>query len=60
MTEEEFEQFKNILIDIKKAYKDVSDEQLLSCLKTFIRMHRKITRDDLFAFVRMNVSLNNL
>ena len=60
MTPEEFEDFKDALIDIKNVYKDISEEQLLNILLIYVSIHKRFSREDLIEFVRIQKDLNNI
>lgn len=60
MRQEEKEELEETLIVLKRMYKDITDEQLMSCLRTYIRVRRPISLDDMISFVKMIKDLNNL
>lgn len=60
MTPTEYEELEDTFKTLKKVYKDITEEQILSCLDIYIKVRRPVMPEDIIDFVRIMKELNNI
>lgn len=60
MTPNEYEELLDTIKSLKKVYKEITEDQIISCLNVYIKVRRPVMPEDIIDFVRMMKELNNI
>jgi hypothetical protein len=60
MNLEEAEDLQNTIIEIVDIFRNIPKKKITECLKMYVSIRKKYTREELIEFVRVNIDLHNL